>query len=136
MRRTILLSLALIACGTLQAPAAPAPSDSGDAQFSALSEEYLSGYLKWRPLAGTSLGFHQYDGKTTDFSQASLDIELARLKSFERRLDELDRNSLSAQVFYDYPILNNAIKREIFNFQGMKSYWQNPMTYSSSLDLN
>src|SRR6267378_8482033 len=136
MRKTILLSLALIASDTLQAPAAPATSDSGDAQFSALSEEYISGYLKWRPLAGTALGFHQYDGKITDFSQTSLDIELARLKSFDRRLDELDRNGLSAQAFYDYRILHNAIKREIFSFEGMRAYWQNPMTYTSALDVN
>src|SRR6266404_8243996 len=102
MTKTILLSLALIASDTLQTPAAPAPADSGDARFSALSEEYLSGHLKWRPLTGTSLGFHQYDGKITDFSQASLDIELARLKSCERRLEELDRSTLSAQAFYDY----------------------------------
>jgi hypothetical protein len=33
------------------------------------------------------LGFHQYDGKLTDYSRASIDGELARLKEFDRRLD-------------------------------------------------
>src|SRR5882724_2197041 len=136
MTKTILLSLALTASGMLNSPAASASGGSGDAQFSKLAEEYISGYLKWRPLAGTSLGFHQYDGKATDFSHTSLEIELARLKSFDRRLEELDRGSLSAQAFYDYRILHNAIKREIFSFEGMRVYWQNPMTYSSALDVN
>ncbi len=136
MTKTILLSLALTASGMLNSPATSASGGSGDAQFSKLAEEYISGYLKWRPLAGTSLGFHQYDGKATDFSHTSLEIELARLKSFDRRLEELDRGSLSAQAFYDYRILHNAIKREIFSFEGMRVYWQNPMTYSSALDVN
>src|SRR6266478_718629 len=136
MTNTLSLSLALTASGMLNSPAASASGGSGDAQFSKLAEEYISGYLKWRPLAGTSLGFHQYDGKATDFSHTSLEIELARLKSFDRRLEELDRGSLSAQAFYDYRILHNAIKREIFSFEGIRVYWQNPMTYSSALDVN
>ena len=38
-------------------------------QFEQLSREYLAGYLAWRPQSGTSLGFHEYDGKLTDFSR-------------------------------------------------------------------
>jgi hypothetical protein len=50
-----------------------------DRQFNQIADDYLAGYLAWRPQTGTALGFHQYDGKTTDFSQASLDAELARV---------------------------------------------------------
>ena len=130
------LSLALLILTPLNWTAASAAPASGDARFSQLAEEYISGFLKWRPLTGTSLGFHQYDGKATDFSQPSLDIELTRLKSFDRRLEELDRSTLSPKAYYDFRILQNAIKREIFTFEGMRSFWMNPMTYSSALDVN
>ena len=113
-----------------------ARSQSSDAAFAKLAEDYLQGYLAWRPQAGTTLGFHQYDGKITDFSQSSLDAELARLQSFDRRLAELDTKQLSTDAFYDYRILRGAIKREIFGFDQMQVYSQNPMTYAGVLDVN
>ena len=107
-----------------------------DAAFTKLAEDYLQGYLAWRPQTGTTLGFHQYDGKITDFSQPSLDAELARLQSFDRRLAELDTKKLSTEAFYDYRILRGAIKREIFSFDQLQIYSQNPMTYAGVIDVN
>src|SRR5690348_9538518 len=89
-------------------PLATAAS-SGDAGFHQLAEEYLTGYLAWRPQEATALGFHQYDGKLTDFSRASLDAELARLQRFEQRLAAFDTNKLSAVARYDYRLLHSAI---------------------------
>jgi len=85
---------------------------------------------------GTTLGLHEFDGKLTDFSQASLGAELKRLQSFDKRLAELDSRQLSPQAFYDYRILRGAIKREIFGFDQMQIYSQNPMTYAGVLDVN
>ena len=34
-------------------------SGSGNAAFEKLSEEYLKGYLAWRPQTGTYLGLHK-----------------------------------------------------------------------------
>ena len=113
-----------------------AQSTNLDSTFTRISEDYLQGYLAWRPQLGTSLGFHQYDGKVTDFSRHSLDTELARLQSFDRRLAELDTRKLSTPAFYDYRILRGAIKREIFGFDQMEMYSQNPMTYAGVLDVN
>src|SRR5215475_8524250 len=92
--KKILLLLCLIA--TCEGPlfsSTSAPLD-GDAAFRRLSDEYISGYLAWRPQTGTALGFHQYDGKVTDFSGASLDAELQRLQSFDRKLAQLDSKRL------------------------------------------
>ncbi len=134
-RTAIFLGLFLAA---FVAPAQPASSaaGTGDAAFNQLADDYIAGYLVWRPQTGTALGLHQYDGKVTDFSQASLDAELARLKSFDLRLSQLDTNHLSSQALYDYRILRSAIQSEIFNFDRMQSYSQNPMTYASVLDVN
>jgi uncharacterized protein (DUF885 family) len=109
---------------------------TADAAFNKLAEDYLQGYLAWRPQQGTALGYHQYDGKITDFSRNSLDQELKRLQSFDRKLAELDAKRLSVPAFYDYRILRGAIKREIFGFDQMEIYSQNPMTYAGVLDVN
>ena len=107
-----------------------------NAAFEKSVNEYIDGYLVWRPQAGTGLGFHQYDGKITDFRKASLDAELARLKDFDARLATFDPAALSKQNGFDCRILRNAVKREIFSFEEMKVYSQNPMTYAGVLDVN
>jgi uncharacterized protein (DUF885 family) len=109
---------------------------TGDAEFSRLADEYVEGFLAWRPQVGTSLGLHQYDGKLTDYSPASLQAELARLKASEQQLSRINPKLLSARGAYDYYILRSSIRREIFGFEQMKSYTDNPMTYASVLDVN
>lgn len=136
MRYLWLLLLCVLAGCVGQPQPTPSATATADARFNQLAEEYLSGYFAWRPQAATALGFHQYDGKLTDFSRPSLDAELARLQAFERRLSAFDTNHLTTVVLYDYRLLRSTIQREIFSFTGLQSYSQNPMTYSGALDVN
>ena len=80
-----MFSLLIAGCSG-PSPAPRSAANDADAAFTQLADEYLAGYLAWRPQAGTALGFHEYDGKVTDFSKPSLDAELVRLKAFEHRL--------------------------------------------------
>ncbi len=109
---------------------------SGDAAFQKLTDDYLSGYLAWRPATGVSLGYHQYDGKVTDFGKESLGKELGRLKDFDQKLDSTDTASLSTKTFYDFRILHSAIKNDIFTFEDMGTYDKNPMTYAEAVDVS
>jgi uncharacterized protein (DUF885 family) len=137
MQRASWLVFGLLIAGcSAPLPAPRSAADDADAAFTRLADEYLAGFLAWRPQTGTALGFHEYDGKVTDFSKPSLNAELARLKAFEHRLGQLNTNHLSSQVSYDYRILGSAIQREIFGFEQMRSYTQNPMTYAGALDVN
>jgi uncharacterized protein (DUF885 family) len=118
----------------------PAPKESGaagkDADFARLADEFLVGYLDWRPQTGTSLGLHEYDGKITDYSRLSLDRELARLKEFDRRLTAINPTALNARSSYDYRILRAAIQKEIFKFEERQVFTQNPMNYAGALNVN
>jgi uncharacterized protein (DUF885 family) len=113
-----------------------ATANSEDKAFQKLSDDFLSGYLKWRPQASVALGFHEYDGKITDFSKASIDSELARLNSYSNMLSTFDTASLSPKMYYDFRILRMGILDEIFNIQNIGEFTKNPMTYAGAIDVN
>ena len=136
MRCFCLLLICLLAGCAGRTQRASSSTVAADAEFNRLADDYLAGYLAWRPQSGTALGFHQYDGKLTDFRQDSLAAELARLTDFDQRLAALDTARLSPAAFYDYRILRGAMQREIFSFNGLQNYSQNPMTYAGALDVN
>src|SRR5712664_1563517 len=136
MKNSLLLFLSLVAGFQGLTSESSSGRIEGDKSFKRLADDYIAGYLAWRPQTGTALGFHQYDGKVTDFSRRSLNLELARLHKFDEQLGALKTNGLSAKAFYDYRILRNAIKREIFAFEEMGIYERNPMTYAGVLDVN
>jgi len=136
MKRLQLLIFGVLAGFACFSPVSGSSSESGDESFNKLADDYIAGYLAWRPQLGTALGFHEHDGKVTDFSRKSLDAELKRLHSFDQKLEVLKTNDLSRAALYDYRILRNAIKREMFGFEEMAIYERNPMTYAGVLDVN
>ena len=137
MRRVLWFIVCLLLAGCSRpSPTPSAAANDADASFSRLADEYIAGYLAWRPQTGTALGFHEYDGKVTDYSQASLHAELARLKSFDQRLSQLNTNHLSRQAYYDYRILRSAFSGRSSASSRCRVYSQNPMTYAGALDVN
>jgi uncharacterized protein (DUF885 family) len=131
----------LLVTGVLLFPAcrenSPVKQESqADIDFRNISEIYLTGYLNWRPQTAVDLGYHAFDGKLADLSKKSISAELDRLKGFELKLAGIDVNTLSEKMFYDFRILDNSIKTEIFRFENMEIYVKNPMTYAGIIDAN
>ncbi|HEX5154627.1 MAG TPA: DUF885 domain-containing protein [Parafilimonas sp.] len=112
------------------------PSANGDDAFKSLSDTFISGYLKWRPATAIYLGIHDYDGQISDLSQPSLDAELDRLKKYDAELASTDTASLSSKMFYDFRILRNAVKNEIFSFEELNVYARNPILYAYAADIS
>jgi uncharacterized protein (DUF885 family) len=136
MQRALFLCLLLAAgCAAPPPERAFAPS-SGDAEFARLADEYLAGHLAWRPQLGVNLGLHEHDGKITDFSPASLGAELARLRAFDAQLAGFPIRRLSREAACDFRILQAAVRKELFEFEVMRIYTGNPMTYAGALDVN
>ena len=111
-------------------------AQNSDADFDKLADEFISGYLTARPLHGTQLGLHQYDGKISDYTRLAIDAEVARLKRFDDKLQKFDASKLSPRASIDRRILQAAIKKELFEIQDMASYDRNPMVYARALDVN
>jgi uncharacterized protein (DUF885 family) len=133
---TLLICILAIISGCKQPENSTKQAGSEDAGFQQLSENYLSGYLAWRPQIAVSLGLHAYDGKLTDNSKESINRELGRLKEYDQKLGATDTAYLSPRMFYDFRILRDAIKAEIFSFEDIGQYNKNPMTYAGTIDAN
>ena len=118
------------------AKAAPAQDAAAERQFALRADDFIAGYLAWRPATGTALGLHEYDGKVTDFSRDSIWREVDRLRRFDRELDKVPLESLSSKSQLDYRVLRAAIANELFSFVSMASYTGNPMTYAGVFDVN
>jgi uncharacterized protein (DUF885 family) len=123
----ILICLPSAIAGAVQTP---------DSEYESVAEEYIKGFLTARPILATSLGFHEYDGKITDYSRLALDAELSRLKRFDDRLKIFDLGKLSQRQSIDLRILQAAIKKEIFQRQDMAIFERDPMVYARAADLN
>src|SRR5205809_4849155 len=109
---------------------------TADEEYEAVAEEYIRGYLNARPLLGTSLGLHEYDGKISDFSRLALDAELSRLRRFDDRLHKFDLEKLSARQSIDLRILQAAVKKDLFEMQDMSVFERNHMVYVGAAELN
>jgi uncharacterized protein (DUF885 family) len=125
------LALSLIVIGPVISAA-----QNNDAEFAAVAEEFVKGYLNAHPLLATRLGFHEYDGRADDFSRLALDAELQRLRRFDDRLRKFEPEELNARNGIDLRILQSAIANELFEFQDVHKFERNPMTYAHCADLN
>ena len=111
-------------------------AEAEDGEYEAVAEEYIKGYLGAHPLEGTALGFHEYDGKITDYSRLALDAELSRLRRFDDRLTKFDRSKLSPRQSIDLRILQAVVKKDLFEMQDMSVFERNPMIYARAADVN
>ena len=107
-----------------------------DAEFVAVADEFIKGYLSARPLLGTQLGLHEYDGRSADFSRLALDAELQRLRRFDDRLRKFNPEKLNSRNAVDLRILQAAVADELFQFQEIRKFEHNPMTYAACAHLN
>ncbi len=107
-----------------------------DSEYEEIAETFIKGYFAARPLLGTAIGLHEYDGKISDYSRLALDAELFRLKKFEDRLQKFDLAKLSQRQSIDLRILQAAIRNEIFQREAMAIYERNPIVYARAADVN
>jgi uncharacterized protein (DUF885 family) len=101
-----------------------------------VADEFVRGYLAARPLHASALGFHEYDGRISEYTRLAIDAELARLRRFDERLKKFDLAKLGPRAAIDLRLLQTVIKKELFFAQDLAIYEQNPMIYASAIDVN
>jgi len=136
MHRFLLLVLVCLGGWSNPPRLVAAPSDMVEAQFQKLADDFLAGYLAWRPALGVALGLHEFDGRVTDYGRTSINLERTRLAEFDRRLDKFPHKLLGPRAAYDFRILRSAIRKQLFRFDALRSFTRNPMSYAGAMDVN
>jgi uncharacterized protein (DUF885 family) len=136
MKYSLMAVLLIVLCSlAVVGRASPPPAPGDDAAYRQFSDHFFAGHFAWRPLSGVSLGLHEYDGKSPNFTRDSIDQERARLRQAQDVLRALDQKTLSADVWRESRGLLASIESELLGFEVMRTYERNPMTYASAYDL-
>lgn len=138
--RPLSFALAFLIAATAcqpQAPTAPAertsqvPTAEADAEFAALSQRWLDGWLELQPVSATQIGNHAFDDRIEDLSAAGRQ----RFVDFSRRtlaeVDALDTGKLSRDNQVDVAILRNQIRYDIWQIETLQSWAWDPQIYNA-----
>src|SRR5499427_726093 len=97
--------------------------------MSSFVDEYFDALFEWSPSTATSIGFHQYDSKIEDFSQAAINRRIDRLKQLESELMRARSGTLAVDEEIDAEIIDSQIKAELLDLETLQTWRRNPMNY-------
>jgi len=104
-------------------------------QFEKVTDEYFDQvYFHYAPSAGTVTGFHQYDSQLEDFSQKTIDAEIAALKSFEKRIEAIQPDNSAANFVprSDREIVLANMRSALLELETIRPWQKDADTYSST----
>ena len=105
-------------------------------QFRDAVDAVLEAYFERYPGYAAHLGFHDYDGRVTDFDPAAISAWLGRVRDFRETLATFDREALSAEERLDLDVLDLALDGEIHEWEERAEWRRNPMAYLWALDAS
>src|SRR5438477_1633213 len=100
----------------------PAQSD-----FTTFADDYLKSWFEFMPPVASSLGLHEYDGKTPDLSKAAIEQRVDYLKQALNSLGAIGTNGFDKDMRLDYDLLRQAISAELFRFDEQRESTDFPM---------
>jgi uncharacterized protein (DUF885 family) len=94
----------------------------------------LLGFLyETHPTYATLDGVHAHDDLLEDLSRQSLEHEARALSGYLRRLDEIDRNGLTATEALEHQFLAAHLRGRMFDLEETRSWEKNPQVYADLL---
>jgi uncharacterized protein (DUF885 family) len=112
----------------------PTPvAGSGDASFRQLAAEILEFTYKRDPSGATRLGIHKYDDVIADRSSAAIRDDAEAIKSFQKRLDAVDAESLSLEAQLDLEETKHALDGMLLRDDVIRPWAKDPDFYSSGI---
>ncbi len=108
-------------------------SRSGEG-FSKLADEFVYKSLSFSPVFASSQGLHQYnnvnyDTLLDDMSQRAIQQQRTWYVDFHKRLEAIDRSSLSPEDQADYDVIVAQIGLSLFDIDIARSWRRSPQSY-------
>jgi uncharacterized protein (DUF885 family) len=131
----IVALVAMALSGATRARVAPqAAASEKRAAWDKLADEYFDQvYFKFAPSNGTSDGLHQYDAMLEDYSRAGIDANIAELRAFDKRVEELDAKGLDETRAADRELVLANIRGTLLTLEVVRPWEKNPDSYSSGI---
>jgi uncharacterized protein (DUF885 family) len=108
-----------------------AAQNSEDAKLAAHFKKFLDAEFEARPLDATRAGDHRFDDRLDDISAEARQKNRDRLQSVHDNLpSEIVVNRLSRDGRIDYEIFRQYLEREIWLFDNMRAFEQDPRIYN------
>src|SRR3954468_8805094 len=94
----------------------------------------LLGYLhETHPTHATLDGVHTHDDLLEDVSRHGVDSEAHALAGYLRRLDEINRDALTAVERLEHRMLTSHLQGRMFELEAVRTWERNPQFYSDLL---
>ncbi|MEI6858947.1 MAG: DUF885 domain-containing protein [Shewanella sp.] len=98
--------------------------------FSTFSSQFINGLWKESPTWALYSGYHQYDGVLKVPNAKNRQLSLAFNQQELKKLASFDLTELSANEQIDYLLIENLLKKNIWNIEIFKSWQWNPSSYN------
>lgn len=138
-KRSLILALrsCLLACvctWMLVASARPivsaADDESGQTHLNDLTLHYYEDRWRFSPDEATSIGVHTHDTEVGSYTPGDFAHETARLRSVLESLANMDEHTLSLNSGVDRLILENAVRRRLFELRDVPDWRREPGYYN------
>jgi len=121
----IILSFTLLlSCGKVDSPE--------NQRFTRFVDAYFESFFHFHPEWGTEAGFHQFDQDLPNFTKAALDSEVTFLRASLDSLQKINFFKLDESNQYDYRILENKTKGNLWDLEKIRNWERNPSHYNLS----
>lgn len=127
MKKTALFAAALLLASCSKPPVDPA-------SFPQLEEEFTYSTLALNPVAATSAGLHEYQGKSLDtilddYSPAGVETSRKHFNDWKARIASMDTSKLDAEARADIALMNGQIALGLLELDTIQNYRHNPTVY-------
>lgn len=133
MRRkpsAILAVALLVACARAPAPS-PSPAPESWPQF---AQRFIEEAFRADPYFAVMQGRHEFDGQMPDWSRATLEADVQRLKRARAQAAAFAAAALTEEQRYEREYLYSVIDTELFTRLRERAPFKNPAWYVGSLD--
>ena len=99
---------------------------SAQSPFDQLVDQYFNEHFEFSPSEATSDGFHQYDCKLEDYSQRSMQSQVAMDRKYLAKFERMPQSD-------DRDLMLSRIRAEVLAIEDIRGWEKNPDNYSSGV---
>jgi len=96
-------------------------------RFTDLADAYLKGLFEFMPSLASSLGLHEYDGRTPDMSKQAIERRIADIERALADLSNIDASGFDHDMRLDYDLLRYGMEMELFRIGEQREHTYNPL---------